>query len=113
VAPKPNYLITDPLAIIRDMKTIKRHALRGLVKGRVQGVFFRAETQRQAQELGLAGWVRNTAGGHVELLIAGEEAALERMREWLRQGPVLAKVDSVELRQDEDPGLPGFQIRQS
>lgn len=86
-------------------------ALHGLVKGRVQGVFFRAQTQRQARSLGLCGWVRNTGEGHVEVLCAGPESALVQMREWLSRGPELARVDSVELEECQDPGLNDFQIR--
>lgn len=74
-----------------------RRALTGLVKGRVQGVFFRAETRRMARGLGLGGWVRNTPDGHVEVLFGGPAAAVEAMREWLREGPELARVDAVEL----------------
>ena len=85
--------------------------LQGIVSGRVQGVFFRAETQRRARELGLSGWVRNLADGRVELLISGPEAAIEAMQSWLAQGPPLAAVQSLELeRVDADPGT-GFKIR--
>ncbi len=58
------YAIND----VSDNKMI----LQGLVKGRVQGVFFRAETQAEAIRLGLSGWVRNTIDGNVEVLIAGD-----------------------------------------
>ncbi len=83
----------------------------GLVKGRVQGVFFRAETRRVAKQHGIRGWVRNTAEGHVELLICGEAGAIDRMRLWLAKGPTRARVDSLELIQCADPGLSGFEIR--
>ncbi len=86
-------------------------ALTGLVKGRVQGVFFRAETQRMAQQFGLCGWCRNTAEGHVEVLIVGDESNLNRMRDWLKQGPELARVDQLELDYCDNPGLEGFEIR--
>lgn len=71
--------------------------LQGLVKGRVQGVFFRAETQAEAIRLGLSGWVRNTIDGHVEVLIAGDSEMVEQMRSWLLQGPPRARVDALEL----------------
>ncbi|NKB31935.1 MAG: acylphosphatase [Pseudomonadales bacterium] len=86
-------------------------ALTGIVKGRVQGVFFRAETQRMAQQLGLSGWCRNTSAGHVEVLIAGSEPNLKKMQAWLTQGPELARVDSAELENCDDPGLASFEIR--
>lgn len=93
----------------------QRHlCLSGLVKGRVQGVFFRAETRAQAQRLGLTGWVRNTLDGHVEVKIWGETATLEQMRSWLQHGPPRARVDSLELVCGEDAEgatLDGFEIR--
>lgn len=86
-------------------------SLTGLVKGRVQGVFFRAETQAQAQRLGLTGWVRNTGDGHVEVLVSGAEGAVRAMRAWLLQGPPRARVDSLELVECEAEPDPGFEIR--
>jgi acylphosphatase len=69
----------------------------GCVSGRVQGVFFRTETQRKAEQLGLDGWVRNVDDGSVEVLICGSEADIREMLEWLRQGPPLAVVAEVSL----------------
>lgn len=86
-------------------------ALTGVIKGRVQGVYFRAETQRKAVSLGLNGWCRNTVDGHVEIVFAGDEANVAKMQLWLNQGPELARVDSVELAQCEDQGFSGFEIR--
>ena len=83
----------------------------GLVKGRVQGVFFRAETRRVAKQHGIRGWVRNTHDGHVEVLICGDPGAIDSMRKWLSEGPTRARVDSLELAQCADPGLRGFEIR--
>ena len=71
--------------------------LHGLVKGRVQGVFFRAETQAEAIRLGLSGWVRNTTDGHVEVLVAGNPEMVRQIRSWLLQGPPRARVDALEL----------------
>jgi len=85
-------------------------ALQGLIKGRVQGVFFRLETLHQAQNLGLVGWVRNTSEGHVEVYLCGEELKLQDMLLWLKRGPTLAKVLSVELNPVEVSNLPDFQI---
>lgn len=70
--------------------------LHALIKGKVQGVFFRAETQRQAQKLGLTGWVRNLADGRVEVLASGEEPLLADLQAWLQQGPTRANVTQVE-----------------
>ncbi len=70
--------------------------LHAVVHGRVQGVFFRASTQKKAQALGLTGWVRNLPDGTVEVLAAGPRSVLERLLEWLHQGPPLARVQRVE-----------------
>ena len=68
-----------------------------LIKGRVQGVFFRAATRDEARAWDLAGWVRNLADGRVEALFEGERPALEKMLAWCRQGPPYAYVDHVEV----------------
>lgn len=86
--------------------------LHGFVAGRVQGVFFRAETRRKAQELGLDGWVRNLADGRVELLISGPAARLANMQEWLRRGPRLARVDELSLRPVKSAPGQGFIVRE-
>ena len=86
-------------------------ALTGLIRGRVQGVFFRAETQARARKLGLKGWVKNTGEGDVAVLVAGPEAAVRSMQEWLDSGPPLARVDSVELSECALPDCSGFEIR--
>jgi acylphosphatase len=72
------------------------------VSGRVQGVFFRAGTRREAQRLGLTGWVRNTDAGGVELVACGPAVALAALEEWLLQGPPDAQVLQV-LRFDAAP----------
>lgn len=86
-------------------------AFHGYVRGRVQGVFFRAETRNTALRLGLTGWVRNTPDGAVELLVQGKPSALQAMRDWLAKGPQLARVDALELEACEPPALSGFEIR--
>ena len=69
-----------------------------IVRGRVQGVFFRASTQREAKRLGLCGWVRNRSDGSVEILAEGEEAQLRQLCSWAEKGPTAARVDEVLLR---------------
>ena len=86
-------------------------ALTGLIRGRVQGVFFRAETQARARKLGLKGWVKNTREGDVAVLLAGTEEAVRSMQNWLHSGPPLARVDSVELTECAPPECSGFEIR--
>ncbi|HVL78530.1 MAG TPA: acylphosphatase [Sphingomicrobium sp.] len=72
------------------------------VTGRVQGVFFRAWTQQQARELGVSGWVRNCDDGSVEAHVEGEEKAVSRMVELLRQGPPNARVEAVQVSETDD-----------
>ncbi len=65
------------------------------IRGRVQGVFFRAQAIDEAQRLGLTGWVRNTHDGAVELVAEGEPQALDALRGWCRRGPPAARVEDV------------------
>ena len=74
------------------------------IKGRVQGVFFRYETQSVAQRLGLVGWVRNRLDGSVEVVAEGEKEKLDELIKWCHQGPPLARVDSVEVQWEEPTG---------
>lgn len=66
-----------------------------LIRGRVQGVFYRAETARRAEELGLTGWVRNRRDGVVEAVAEGERSQVEELIAWCRKGPALARVSDV------------------
>lgn len=68
-----------------------------MVLGRVQGVYYRANVKKQADLLGLKGWVRNLDNGCVELIAQGKEEDIEKLHRWLWQGPVLAKVENVQL----------------
>lgn len=81
----------------------ERRALHVTIHGRVQGVGFRDWVVRQAQALGLDGWVRNLRDGGVEALIAGDPARLDQMLEALRRGPSLAQVDAVDAAPAEPP----------
>lgn len=88
-------------------------ALRCRVTGRVQGVFFRASTQRKARSLGLAGHARNLEDGSVEVLAVGSPAALGELQSWLRGGPPGARVDSADCASEPvpDPAPEGFSTR--
>jgi acylphosphatase len=65
------------------------------VTGKVQGVFFRHSARLEAERLGIRGAARNMPDGSVEVLAAGAAAALDELREWLRRGPPMARVDEV------------------
>lgn len=83
-----------------------------LVSGHVQGVMFRAATQDEAERLGLAGWARNLRDGRVEVLACGERDRLERLQEWLREGPEPARVEDLEVEEGPfDATLQRFEIR--
>ena len=75
------------------------------IRGRVQGVGFRAFIDRQAQERALDGWVRNRRDGSVEAVFAGAATAVEAMLEVCRQGPLGAKVEALDVREEEAAGL--------
>ena len=67
------------------------------VTGRVQGVFYRASAVDRAEALGVHGWVRNRDDGSVEMVVEGDDDAVDRMITWARSGPPHALVDDVEV----------------
>jgi acylphosphatase len=69
------------------------------VSGRVQGVGFRYFTRDAAQTLGLSGWVMNLIGGDVELEAEGEQSAIDKLIEELKQGPPLSRVTDVDVQE--------------
>ncbi len=79
-----------------------------LVKGRVQGVGYRAFAQKKALELGLSGYAENLPDGRVEVVAEGPREVLELFLHHLRQGPRLARVEGVEVSWGEETGLRGF-----
>lgn len=82
-----------------------------LISGRVQGVGYRAFCQRQAETLGLNGWVRNLKGGQVEVLASGSEFALKEFREVLEKGSTSAQVSRIEFVELHEPmELSNFEI---
>jgi acylphosphatase len=84
---------------------------RVIVKGLVQGVFFRVECRSRAEALELAGWVRNRADGAVEAVFEGDAERVESMTAWMRHGPPRARVDEAAVSEEEPEGLRGFAIR--
>lgn len=87
----------------------RMQARRLRIEGRVQGVGYREWMQREAERLGLDGWVRNRADGSVEALVAGEEAAVQALLTACRRGPPLARVDGIEEEFADLPDRPGFR----
>jgi len=82
-----------------------------LVAGRVQGVWYRATTQRKAETLGLDGWVRNLPDGRVEVVAAGSEAGVAELCGWLWEGSPAAEVCSVTVVDYQEPVARGFTTR--
>ncbi|MBB3980653.1 acylphosphatase [Sphingobium fontiphilum] len=82
-----------------------------IISGRVQGVFFRDWTMKQAQDLGLRGWVRNLSCGSVEALVEGERCAVDQMIARMRRGPSTARVDKLVVNELPPAGLDGFTRR--
>lgn len=78
------------------------------VEGHVQGVGFRFHTIRQAQSLGLSGWVKNMSDGSVLIVAEGETDLLEQLVDWCHEGPSRARVHRVSLEKKEPQGLKGF-----
>ena len=76
-------------------KQVRAHAI---ISGRVQGVFFRVETQRAAERFGVFGWVRNRPDGTVEAVFEGEQQAVDAVLQWCQEGPNLAVVKNIEVR---------------
>jgi acylphosphatase len=87
---------------------IRRHVV---VRGDVQGVFFRASCEQEARRLGVAGWVSNRPDGAVEASFEGEDEAVDAMIEWARRGPPRATVDAVDVTDEEPQGDRGFSAR--
>ncbi len=88
-----------------------RRRVRVIVRGRVQGVAFRAYTADEARAAGLAGWVRNRPDGSVEAVFEGEPRAVEALLAFVRRGPRAARVDDVETFEESLAGEALFEIR--
>ena len=84
--------------------------MRCLVAGRVQGVYYRAATADEAARLSLDGWVKNLADGRVEVVAAGEPAAIAALARWLWKGPPAARVDSVYVEEWTSSLPRGFAV---
>ena len=81
-----------------------------IVKGTVQGVFYRASAREKAEVLGLFGWVKNRADGAVEIWVEGEDRMVQEMTEWCWRGPARARVDDVAVKAVDPAGYLDFKV---
>lgn len=81
------------------------------VAGRVQGVWYRETCRREADAAGVSGWVRNNDDGSVEAMLEGEVGSVERVLRWMKAGPALAVVRSVQVRTEDPVGEQTFTVR--
>ncbi len=86
------------------MEETQEIAVHAHFTGIVQGVYFRAHTQRQARKLGLRGWVRNLPDGRVEAWIEGDRSAIGELIKYCQEGIPTARVDTVDILEDEPTG---------
>jgi acylphosphatase len=84
---------------------------RVVVRGNVQGVFFRDSARRKADTRGVAGWIANRPDGAVEAVFEGDPDAVASLVEFCRNGPRGADVQSIDETSEEPEGLSGFQVR--
>lgn len=89
---------------------MKKH-LKLRIRGRVQRVSYRANTRNKALQLGVQGFVQNMPDSSVYAEVEGTPEVLDQFVEWCRQGPSLARVDEIEIREDAVQGFSGFEIR--
>lgn len=92
------------------MSASSRQAVRCVVCGRVQGVYYRAATADEATRLKLDGWVKNLADGRVEVVAAGEQPAIAALTRWLWKGPPAARVDAVHVEEWTNSVPRGFAV---
>lgn len=81
-----------------------------IIKGKVQGVFFRATAKDVAEKIGVKGWVKNSEEGNVEARINGSEKQVQKFIDWCRVGPKRAIVSAVEIINTEEESFDTFKI---
>ena len=91
-----------------DEAVVRRHVR---VSGRVQNVTYRDSTREQAERLGVAGWVRNLPDGSVEAALEAREAVIDELLGWMRDGPLLARVDELVVTGAPPEGDTTFEVR--
>lgn len=82
-----------------------------LIKGKIQGVFFRVTTQMKAKSLKLVGWIRNLPSGEVEAIAQGEDARVDELISYLKSSPGNAEVESVDVKEEKEQEFEKFVIK--
>ena len=91
---------------------MEKKTIHAVVEGRVQGVFFRDYTCREAAKLKLTGWVRNRPDGSVETIFSGDGEAVNQMITWLHDGSPMSRVDHVHIKEmDSEESFTTFDVR--
>eukprot|EP00850_Spirogloea_muscicola_P024926 SM001787S03436 [mRNA] locus=s1787:301:837:+ [translate_table: standard] len=98
--------VTSQRKVSHDVKKVN-----AVVKGTVQGVFFRKWTEETALRLGLNGWVRNRSDGTVEAVLSGPPAAVDLMLKLCHEGPAMARVSAVDVSSWDETVSEGFELR--
>ncbi len=91
------------------IQAMPRKTLRLVIHGRVQGVYFRDSMRREAQNLAVAGWVRNRSDGTVEAAVQGNPTDVDAIVRWARRGPPHAQVEKIEIEPHEG-SYTGFEV---
>jgi len=91
------------------IQTMPNKTLHLVIHGRVQGVYFRDSMRREAQRLGVAGWVRNRSDGSVEAAVQGEPADVDAIVRWARHGPEFAQVERIAI-EPHDGSYSNFEV---
>ena len=84
---------------------------RVVIRGRVQGVFFRDSTRQRARAHGVIGWVCNRSDGAVEAVLEGEPEAVQRVLRFCETGPPRSHVAQIDVHDEQPQGLSGFEVR--
>ena len=107
-----NYRDSNPDQSGQDSRESATQRVHVFITGRVQGVFFRAESRLVGTGLGLTGWVKNLDDNRVEAVFEGRKSDIEKMLDWCRKGPALAHVKGVEIiKEPPTGGFENFEIR--
>ena len=91
-----------------DEQRIRAHVY---VSGKVQGVYYRANTREKAREVGIDGWVRNLDDGRVEAVFEGDEWSVQEVLDWCHTGSPAAHVEDVDAEFEDPQGEDGFRVR--